>query len=179
MTGNVSNIHDDGGLGGIVGRNLSAVQHCTFYGTISYNSEQYSKYVGAQRAGDGSSNNMYDAFNQAEYAAAIAAGHTLYAQAIKYTYDINVKIVGPGTVEVSAGGEAGITGWRSGETVTLTKTSGTVARVTITDADGNNVSVGGNETSGYTFTMPKKNVTATVAFYENWPTQGNGSDGSP
>ena len=173
MTGNVTCNGDD--VGGIIGDNYADVSHCTFYGTVSSTHAQDNKYVGDTN----NESDLYDTFNQSEYDA--ASGNDLYRQAIKYTHAINVNIVGLSAVEVSAGGETGITRWHPGETVTLTRQSSLpVQSVTVTDADDNNVSVSGNETSGYTFTMPNKSVNVAFVFdYANWPTEGEGTEASP
>ena len=180
MTGNVTVKGKETGVGGIVGSNEKTVSHCTFYGTVSVNKDQKNKYVGGE-APAASSDNMYDAFNQDEYNDAKSRGYDLYCQAIKYPYAININIVGLSEVEVSAGGETDIPGWRHSETITLTrKSSLPVKSVTVKDADGNNVSVSGNETSGYTFTMPNKNVNIAFVFdYADWPTDGEGTEASP
>ena len=180
MTGNVTNTGNNSGVGGIVGSNFGGpynnkgVRHCTFYGSVSVNHDQHNKYVGEERGGE---ENLYDEFNQSEYDNAI--GMNMYRHAIKYPYAINVTTVGQGSLTVSCGGENNVPGARAGQEVTLTTPSGTVARVTITDDDGYNIPVGGNQDSGYSFNMPNNNVTATVVFYENWPTQGNGTEGVP
>ena len=173
MTGNVTCNGDDVGV--IIGDNYADVSHCTFYGTVNSTHAQDNKYVGDTN----NESDLYDTFNQSEYNA--ASGNELYRQAIKYTHAINVNIVGLSAVEVSAGGETGITRWHPGETITLTRQSSLpVQSVTVTDADDNNVSVSGNETSGYTFTMPNKSVNVAFVFdYANWPTQGEGTEASP
>ena len=181
MTGNVTNTGGNSYVGGIAGKSgdgngaKTELQHCTFYGTVSVNHDQRDKYLGAAY---GTVQDLYDAFNQNEYNN--ASGMGLYRQSISYPYAINVNIVGIGTVTVSAGGETGITRWRPGETVTLTRELIPVSSVTVTDTSGNNVSVSGNETSGYTFTMPNKSVNVACVFdYANWPTQGDGTEDSP
>ena len=178
MTGNVTNTKDFSDLGGIVGYNSSTVQHCTFYGTIS--SGGASKYVGGQR-NYASTANMYDTFNQGQYDKAKAKGYDLYAKAIKYTYDVNVKTEGAGTIQTWAVDEYDVPGTRVGQTFSLNVKSGTVVRVAITDADGNNIALQGqaNDGSSFWFVMPKKDVTATVVFWANWPTQGAGTADDP
>ena len=186
MTGNVTNTGNSSSVGGIAGCNIrgseasGTIHHCTFYGTVTVNPGQYNKYVGyITNFSDDKVSELFDTFNQGEYDA--ASGNDLYRQAIKYTHAINVNIVGLSEVEVSAGGETGIPGWHPGETITLTrKSSIPVKSVTVKDADGNNVSVGGNETSGYTFTMPNKSVSVAFVFdFANWPTEGEGTEYDP
>ena len=180
MTGNVSHASGNSEVGAIAGssdRSYHDVSNCTFYGILTNNYNQKNIYVGDK--GD-TMKNMYDTFNQAEYDA--AAGNDLYRYAVKYPYAVNIKAVGLNTVEVSAGGETGITRWHPNETVTLTRTSIPVKSVTITDADGNNVALQGhaNDNSNFWFTMPKKNVTATVEYdFADWPKQGSGNENDP
>ena len=182
MTGNVSHASGNSEVGAIAGssdRSYHDVSNCTFYGILTNNYNLNNIYVGDK--GD-TMENMYDTFNQAEYDDAVSNGHALYAYAVKYPYAVNIKAVGLNTVEVSAGGETGITRWHPNETVTLTRTSIPVKSVTITDADGNNVALQGhtNDNSSFWFTMPKKNVTATVEYdFADWPKQGSGNENAP
>ena len=173
VTANVQN--DDADVGGLIGLNDGTLSHSTFYGTVSSTHEQANKYVGDT----GTESDLFDTFNQDEYDA--ASGRDMYRYAIKYPYTINVKNVGLGSVQVSAGGETGITRWYPQGTITLTKTTIPVSSVTITDADGNNVSVTVQNTgTSYTFTMPKKEVTVTVTYeFVDWPTQGAGTPSDP
>ena len=124
---------------------------------------------------------MYDTFNQGQYDKAKAKGYDLYAKAIKYTYDVNVKTEGAGTIQTWAVDEYDVPGTRVGQTFSLNVKSGTVVRVAITDADGNNIALQGqaNDGSSFWFVMPKKDVTATVVFWANWPTQGAGTADDP
>ncbi|MBQ9666941.1 MAG: hypothetical protein IJV33_10790 [Bacteroidaceae bacterium] len=174
VTANVQN--DDADVGGIVGDNSGhTISHCTFYGTRTSAHDQYDKYVGDH----GTESDLFDTFNQGEYDA--ASGKDLYRKAIKYTYDVTVKTVGPGTIRTWAADEYDVPGTRNGVTFSLNVTSGSMHSYTIKDADGNNISLQGNahDWSSFWFVMPKKNVTATVVFFENWPTQGAGTSGDP
>ena len=178
VTADVKN--DDADVGGLVGCNDGTLQHCTFYGERSSTHDQESIYSGNSANWE----NCYGVFNQSEYNA--ASGKDMYRYAVKFPYAINVEAVGYGTVQVSAGGENGITRWHpctagdANETVTLAKTTIPLRSVTVTDADGNNVSVSGNDASGFTFTMPNRDVTATVYYdYANWPTEGSGTEADP
>jgi len=177
MTGNVENPKNSG-VGGLAGvANACNISHCTLYGNVSVDHDQDNKWIG-NMSSSCTFENYYDSFNQDEYNA--ASGNDLYRYAIKYPYAINVTTVGQGSVTVSADGEDDIPGCSPGQTVKLTQTSGMVAHVTITDADGNNVSVTAqNPGTSYTFTMPKKDVTATVYIWADWPTQGAGTAESP
>ena len=180
VTANVQN--DDADVGGLVGCNDNTISHCTFYGTRSSTHDQDNIYAGDS----GTEENCFGIFNQSEYNA--ASGRDVYCYALMYPYAINVEAVGYGTVQVSAGGENGITRWHpctagdANETVTLAKTTIPLRSVTVTDADGNNIALQGhaNDNSSFWFVMPNKDVTATVYYdYANWPTEGAGTEADP
>ena len=176
MTGNVTVKGKETGVGGIVGSNEKTVSHCTFYGTVSVNKDQKNKYVGSE-APAGSSDNMYDAFNQDEYNDAISKGYDLYCQAIKYPYAVNIKSYGIGEFNEIA------PGFCPGQTVTLTAKSGSreVKEMTVKGRSGQVISVNGNATDGcYTFTMPREDVNIVVWFDQySWPTEGEGTAEDP
>ena len=163
VAADIKNTGGNSGVGGIAGSNEGTIQHVTFYGTVDDNGHgQDNKYVGDQ---DGTLSNYYDSFNQSEYND--ASGYDVYRHALKYPYTFNISTSGfdiIGRVQVSAGGETDIPGWRYGETVTLTQTRGLVQSLTIKDADNNNVSFSGNVTDGWTFTMPRSDVNIHVVF---------------
>ena len=176
VTADVTN--NDADVGGLVGCNDHSnvsVKHCTFYGTVNSTHSQDSKYVGHS----GTEENLYDTFNLDEYNA--CSGRALYQKAIKYPYTVTVKTVGQGTIRTQSGGEYDVPGAQASTTFTLNVTSGTVQSVTLTDADGNNVSLQGhaNDNSSYWFVMPKREVFATVVFWGDWPKQGAGTGGDP
>ena len=189
MTGNVTNTAGNSGVGGLVGRNNgrdymrspgqplhAGIYHCTFYGSVSVDHAQNSKYVGQN---NGSTHYQYDAFNQTEYDS--ASGNNMYRRAIKYPYSVTVNTVGPGSIRTEAAGELDVPGTYPDATFTLHVTSGSVARVTITDADGTLRLWHGQatNTTSFQFVMERKNITAKFVFYENWPTQGTGTDADP
>ena len=189
MTGNVTNTARNSGVGGLVGRNNgrdymrspgqplhAGIYHCTFYGSVSVDHVQHSKYVGRSI---GSAHYLYDAFNQPEYDS--ASGNNMYRRAIKYPYSVTVNTVGPGSIRTEAAGEYDVPGTYPNATFTLHVTSGSVARVTITDADGTIRLWHGQatNTTSFQFVMENKNITAKFVFYENWPTQGNGTVADP
>ena len=161
MTGNVEN--DNYAVGGLVGYNFenAKIDNCTFYGKRISDFEQASIYVGRQ---EGTATNLHssdllddDAFE--DYFKHLTR-YLSYTATIKSPYAIQVKNVGTGTVECS------VKETRPGQTVTLTKTSGNaVASLSVRDSDGTPVAVNGNETDGWTFTMPSRDVSVTVAFY--------------
>ena len=161
MTGSVTNYDDN--VAGIAGDNDDGkIKHCIFYGDLNRSTSSDYQNDNIYAGDSGTEENCFDFFNQSEYDA--AAGKEMFRNAIKYPYAINVNNVGNGSVEVSIGGESGITRWRPSATVTVTKTSGTLSSITITDADGNTIALSGNEASGWTFTMPKRDVTVTAAY---------------
>ena len=176
MTGNVAVKGKETGVGGIVGSNEKTVSHCTFYGTVSVNKDQKNKYVGGE-APAGSSDNMYDAFNQDEYNDAKSKGYDLYCQAINSPYAVNVKSYGIGEFNEIA------PGFCPGQTVTLTAKSGSreVKEMTVKGRSGQVISVNGNATDGcYTFTMPREDVNIVVWFDQySWPTEGEGTAEAP
>ncbi|MBR0170364.1 MAG: hypothetical protein IJQ14_05925 [Bacteroidales bacterium] len=189
MTGNVTNTAGNSGVGGLVGRNNgrdymrspgqslhAGIYHCTFYGSVSVDHAQDSKYVGNN---NGSTHYQYDAFNQTEYDS--ASGNDMYRRAIKYPYSVTVNTVGPGSIRTEAAGEYDVPGTYPNATFTLHVTSGSVARVTITDADGTLRLWHGQatNTTSFQFVMERKNITAKFVFYENWPTQGTGTVENP
>ncbi len=191
MTGNVTNTAGNSGVGGLVGRNNgrdyirspgpslhAGIYHCTFYGSVSVDHDQHSKYVGRSI---GSAHDLYDAFNQTEYDSASGNNMNMYRRAIKYPYSVTVNTIGHGSIRTEAAGEYDVPGTYPNATFTLHVTSGSVARVTITDADGNDIPLQGqaHDGSSYWFVMRNKNITATIVFYENWPTQGTGTAENP
>ena len=155
MTGNVTNSGGGSGVGGIAGNNNNSregiVEHVTFYGSVSVSHSQSSKYVGKS----GTESDMYDAFDQSEYDAAVAAGMDLYARAIKYPYAVNITTKGEGTVT------ANVDKAYPGQTVRLTVTSERdVAAATV------NVwrEISGDKTNGYTFAMSRGNANVKFVF---------------
>ncbi len=161
VTGNVSN--NDADVGGIAGYNhegdtgfsfKGTIKHCTFYGSVSSTHSQDNKYVGDQ---DATMEYMYDWFNQGEYDA--AGDNGVYRQAIMYPYAITVNNAGPGTMASNV--ERSL----PGQTIRLTKTSGNaILSLIVKDADNNAISVSGNEASGWTFTMPSRDVNVTAIY---------------
>ena len=170
----VKNTAKNSGVGGIAGSNEGTIQHVTFTGTVSVEHSQDNKYVGDQ---DKTLENYYDSYNEGEFNT--ASSNNMYRRAIKYPYAINVKTEGHGAHQVSIGGDHDVPGCYAGGTVTLTKTSGTAVRIDIKDADGNWVYSSGDINGTLTFTMPKRDVNITAYYYEDWPTQGAGTEGDP
>ena len=178
MTGNVQNTGGNSGVGGIAGSNDGTIEHCTFYGSVSSGDHsQDSKYVGDQ---DGTVNDLHDTYDNNHYNS-YASGYGMYAHAYRYPYSVTVNTIGHGSIQTEADGEYDVSGTRAGETFTLHVTSGSVVRFTITNADGNDVPLQGqaNDGSSYWFVMQNKNITATFVFYEDWPTQGTGTEDDP
>ena len=159
MIGDVKNTDGNSGVGGIAGSNEGTISHVTFYGSVSVDHSQDNIYVGDQ---DGTLNNNHSSFSQSEFND--AAGNDMYRKAIKYTYDLAFSTEGKGTAMYSAGGEDGVPGARSGQTVTVTRLTGRVERIDIKDADGNWVYSQGDINGTLSFTMPKKKVSIHVVF---------------
>ena len=159
------------------GRKGSVNRNFTFYGTIENNHSRSSDVFG-----EGSGDEIHESFTDSELATYLNSfsGNDLYRYAVKYPFAINVTTEGYGSVGVSAGGETGITRWRPGQTITLIQKSGFLQSVTVKDADDNTISVSGNATDGYTFTMPKRDVNVTAVFNPfAWPRYGDGSEKKP
>ena len=173
VTANVQN--DDADVGGLVGCNDGTLQHCTFYGERSSTHNQASIYSGNSANWE----NCYGVFNQGEYDA--ASGKDLYRYAIKYPYTCTVKTEGTGTIRTKSADEYDVPGVQPSATFTLNVTSGSMHSYTITDADGNDVALQGHadDWSSFWFVMPKRDVTATVDFWGDWPKQGEGTEASP
>ncbi len=170
MTGNVTNKRHY--VAGIAGSNsYGTIKNCTFYGSL-FNNPDYNtngnKYVGWKY----SEENCFDGFNQGQYDA--AGGKNMYRHALMNPYTVTLITAGDGSATAD---------YRStypDKTVTLNVTSGIVDKITITDADGNDVSLNGmNYGSSYSFAMPRRNVTAKVIFTGDWPTQGEGTESDP
>ena len=108
-------------------------------------------------AGDsGTEDNCFDFFNQSEYDD--ASGNDMFRYAVKYPYAVNVINKGNGEMK------ADVARAYPGQTVRLIKTSGTVGSIIVRKTDGGTVSVSGNQTDGYTFNMPRRDVNVTAAF---------------
>ena len=180
VTGNVKAPIYAGGITSDVTTDV-ALNHVTVYGTVTSSEEPANAWVGDDR--DANYNTMkytlannYTTFNQAEYDAAIAAGNTLYANAIKYPYAVNIKSYGNGEFNEIA------PGFCPGQTVTLTAKTGSreVKEMTVKGRSGQVISVSGNTTDGFTFTMPREDVNIVVWFdLYSWPTEGDGTEEAP
>ena len=182
MTGNVKSPYHimAGGITSWVDTGTS-LTHVTMYGTTTCPGTPANAWVGIDRGVQTGPiqytlANNYTEFNQAEYEAAIAAGNTLYANAIKYPYAVNVKSYGIGEFNEIA------QGFYPGQTVTLTAKSGSreVKEMTVKGRSGQVISVNGNVTDGFTFTMPREDVNIVVWFdLYSWPTEGDGTEEAP
>ena len=180
MTGNVSNPKNYA-VGGIAGF-LRVANNVTFYGTRTNNHKEDNLWVGDLReSGEYFSNghseeDLANDDNLNTYLSSFS-GNDLYRQAIQFPFAVNVS-VGSGYGRMTADLER----TRPGKTVTLKADYGTVQSISVKDADGNNVSVNGNAASGYTFTMPKRDVNVTVTFEKEtgaWSENGDGTESSP
>ena len=181
MTGNVTN--NDASVGGLVGCNDGTLEHCTFYGTRNSSHSQDNKYVGDA---SGTQSELHDSYSRDEYDAAfhhyVDEDYFGYydmkwcCHGIVYPYAINLTTEREGSVHIGGNdGDYGILGWRPNEsitrwhpgaTITLTRKSGTVQSITITDVGGNNIPLQGqaDDGSSYWFTMPWRDVNVHVTF---------------
>ena len=156
----------DADVGGIVGYNSGGctINHCTFYGEVSSVHSQDNEYVGDQNGNLWNQHSYDDLSNDAilrNYLNSFS-GYDLYRYAVQYPYTVNVSNNGYGALEATAPGA------RQGKTVTLRKAYGSsVESITVQDPWGRNLSVSGNANSGYTFTMPRCDVTVSVRFSGN------------
>lgn len=171
VTGNVSN--NDRYVGGIAGYNQKTptltgggIEHCTFYGKVISTHDQKNIWIGGS---DGESyiKDCYSEFSDEEltdYLSKIDPKYTLYCEALQYPYTISVSNEGYGTIE------ADLEKTRAGKTVTLTITKGsTLKSLSVKDADGGDIALSGDASNGYTFTMPKRNVSVKAVFADaNW-----------
>ena len=163
MSGNVTN--NDAEVGGLVGyNNGGTIDNCTFYGTRYSTHDQDNVYVGKQ---SGTLTNVYEGFTDEELTDYLKNDFTdqaIYSEAIQRPFSVTTSSEGYGTVAASP------TATRAGQTVTVTVSDYTTLNsVTVKDADGTDVTLSGNATDGYTFTMPKRNVTVTAIFgTPNW-----------
>ena len=167
MTGNVSN--NDERVGGLVGFNHhGTVNYCVFYGTVITTHDQESVFVG--KSWEGQYTYVYNGFPDALW---YWTNSSIYGHILN-PYAVNIGAEGPGTVEAS---------YRTtypGSTVRLTPKGATLKSIAVTDADGKEITLSGNATDGYTFTMPRRDVNVVAIFSEGtWPHQGTGTEADP
>lgn len=149
VSGNVTN--NDADVGGIVGccmqdNNSSYVEHVTFYGTRNSTHSQKNVYFGDNGGYSVIYLYLNDSFQQSELDA--AGDNNMYRQAVMYPFAVNINTVGSGSVKASVRKDQwhvvnDITRWHPGETVTLTKTSGTLASISSSSGDSPNDNGGG------------------------------------
>ena len=186
VTGNVI-APNTGPIGGIIAMTASSItlNHVTVYGTIVSPYQTLDNWVGLNPNNSYTMTNNHNADDLADAAAlasylASFSGNDVYRYALQYPYAINVLRNELGNVCVSADGENDITKWRPNSTITVTVEPGTkVGWINVRDADANTVSVN-STASGYTFTMPKRDVDISIYFeVPDWPTQGTGTEDDP
>ena len=165
MTGNVTG--DDAGVGGISGSALGADSHhdhCTFYGTVTSEHSQWSVLIGNQHSvtnstdNDMHNNDLTSDETVSSYLSGIDTQYGIYRYAVQYPFAVNVSKAGTGTITASHERA------RPGQTITLTKESGSVGSIDIKDADNNGVYSNGDINGTLTFTMPKRDVNIKVVF---------------
>ena len=171
VTGNVTN--NDADVGGILGYFYAGstdyyVKHSTFLGT-RYSTHKQDDICIGDTPGYGQYWALYTDFDQEEYDYAKGYGMYMYCYALDYPFAVNVSEV------ISVNYARTRAGW----TVTLTKTAGSVSSISVKDVDGNTIALNGDETNGWTFTMPKRNVNVTATFTANWPVEGTGTADDP
>ena len=186
VTGNVI-APNTGPIGGIIAMTASSItlNHVTVYGTIVSPYQTLDNWVGLNpnnsytMTNNHNADDLADADALASYLASFS-GNDVYRYALQYPYAINVLRNELGNVCVSADGENDITKWRPNSTITVTVEPGTkVGWINVRDADANTVSVN-STASGYTFTMPKRDVDISIYFeVPDWPTQGTGTEDDP
>ena len=165
MSGNVTN--NDADVGGLVGYNNHAnIANCLFYGTVFSTHSQEDVFVGSSTLSwCKGAYHYYPDINTETWA--------IYEH-IQYPYTVNISTEGPGTVDASYDGTY------PGATVRLTPRGGALQSFSVYDADGKAVTLSGNATDGYTFTMPRRDVYVSAIFSEGtWPQQGTGSEADP
>jgi hypothetical protein len=178
MTGNVTN--NDAYVGGIVGYNSGSgkINHVTFYGTRSSTHSQDNEYVGDQ---DGTLTNQHGSDLQnngtlASYITSIADYYgDMYKNAVQYPFSVLCRNVGAGTIVANPEKT------RATQTVTLTWAQGmTLEEISVKTVDGNSISVSGNNTDGYSFSMPARDVNVTAVFNTtNWDDEQKGTEDAP
>ena len=172
MSGNVRN--DDSDVGGIVGCNNSGatVEHVTFYGTRISSHAQDNVYIGDF---SGTLTNEHTDFDDDDaletYLAPIHSYYELYREALRYPFTVTVANNGNGTIV------ADITKTRPGKTITLTtELDNSLRSLAVKNADGNDIDYSNDASDKFTFTMPRRDVTATANFVR-W--EGNGTEDNP
>lgn len=167
MSGNVTN--NDADVGGIVGYNHSGktVNHVTFYGTRNSTHSQKSIYIGDGTSTNAHSDDLLDDSELETYLKSFT-GNNHYRDAVKGPFVVNVDKQGYGTVTVNP------TATRKGKTVSL-KLSGytTLKEFSVKDASGKDVTLNGNVTDGYTFTIQQPCVNVTAVFSEPYWTDAD------
>ena len=178
MTGNVTN--NDADVGGIVGYNSGSgkINHVTFYGTRSSTHSQDNEYVGDQ---DGTLTNQHGSDLQNNgtldsYIASITDYYLdMYRYAVQNPFSVSCRNVGAGTIVANPEKT------RATQTVTLTWAQDmTLEEISVKTVDGNSISVSGNNTDGYSFSMPARDVNVTAVFNTtDWDDEQKGTETDP
>ena len=178
MTGNVTN--NDADVGGIVGYNSGSgkINHVTFYGTRSSTHSQDNEYVGDQ---DGTLTNQHgsDLQNNGTLDSYIASitdyNLDMYRYAVQNPFSVSCRNVGAGTIVANPEKT------RATKTVTLTWAQDmTLEEISVKTVDGNSISVSGNNTDGYSFSMPARDVNVTAVFNTtDWDDEQKGTEDDP
>ena len=176
MTGDVLN--HDADVGGIVGYNNGNINHCTFYGTRTSNHSQDNEFVGDQSENLWNAHgcDLYDDATLANYLNSFSSVEhcEMYRSAIQYPNRAVVRNEGYGEVTSAS------LGTHEGKTMRLTKAFGSLQSISVTDAGGNAIALSGNETDGYTFTMPRGGVDVRAKFSgSDWLSAHAGTQSDP
>ena len=176
MTGDVLN--HDADVGGIVGYNNGNINHCTFYGTRTSNHSQDNEFVGDQ------SENLWNAHGRDLYDDATLANYLNSFSSVEYCEMYRSAIQYPNRAVVRNEGYGEVTsaslGTHEGKTMRLTKAFGSLQSISVTDARGSAIALSGNETDGYTFTMPRGDVVVLARFSgSDWLSAYAGTQSDP
>ena len=178
MSGDV--VNNDADVGGLVGYNSGSgtVNHCTFYGNRYSNHKQDNVYIGSKSGNQWNTHgdDLRDDATLSNYLSSFSnvVGCDLYRFAIMFPNPVNIYNEGYGALE------SPFPGAREGKTFRLTKAFGSLKNITITDAYGNKITPSGNETDGYTFTVPRFGVVVEANFDgTNWLSAYQGTVSNP
>ena len=163
MTGNVT--CDGSCVGGIMGLKSAKthVYDVVMYGKVVTSSSQASIWIGAANTYVVTGSPVLPYNLNSDFTTYWPEGSSIYRYANLFPYAVNINNVGQGIMASDAKRV------RPGQTVKLTKKQGNaVASVTVKDIDGNPIAVSGDETAGWTFTMPRRDVNVTVVYYDDY-----------
>ena len=99
----------------------------------------------------------------------------MYKNAVQYPFSVSCRNVGAGTIVANPEKT------RATQTVTLTWAQDmTLEEISVKTVDGNSISVSGNNTDGYSFSMPARDVNVTAVFNTtDWDDEQKGTEDDP